>query len=189
MGSLKGLRVKLKLGEDTMGLGKFGIGLLCLVGGSVIGAGGYSVYTHHHENQETVRVSQKSSETKSLSSNKLNSESLQSESSESQNQVEFSSRSTNNINSRSSVVANNQGNGELYNASNHTFAGYHNIHELWNSGYTVTSYLIKKCGYTADQAHNYIDQHFSEIRPFLGSGEIQTYYEKLRSEGRSINNN
>ena len=113
-----------------MGLGKFGIGLLCLVGGSVIGAGGYSVYTHHHENQETVRASQKSSETKSLSSNKLNSESLQSESSESQNQVEFSSRSTNNINSRSSVVANNQGNGELYNASNHTFAGYHNIHEL-----------------------------------------------------------
>lgn len=87
-----------------MGLGKFGIGLLCLVGGSVIGAGGYSVYTHHHENQETVRVSQKSSETKSLSSNKLNSESLQSESSESQNQVEFSSRSTNNINLRSSVA-------------------------------------------------------------------------------------
>ena len=179
----------MRLGEDTMGLGKFGIGLVCLVGGSIIGAGGYSVYTRHQENQETVRVSQKSSAIKSSESSKLSSESLQSESSERQSQVELSSRSAANINSRSSAVTNNQGNGELYNASNHTFAGYHNIHELWNSGYTVTSYLIKKCGYTADQAHNYIDRHFSEIRPFLGSGEIQTYYEKLRSEGRSINDN
>ena len=190
MGSLKILRVKLELGEDTMGLGKFRVGLVCLVGGSVIGAGGYSVYTRHQENQETIQVSQKSSEIKSSESSKLSSEgSHNSESSEKQNQVELSSRSTNNIISRSSGVTNNQGNGELYNASNHTFAGYHNIHELWNSGYTVTSYLIKKCGYTADQAHNYIDQHFSVFSPFLGSGEIKKFYEKLICEGRSINDN
>lgn len=82
-----------------------------------------------------------------------------------------------------------QGNGQLYDPRTKTFAGYHDIHELWNSGHTLSGYLMDVCGYNSDQVYEYIKQHFDEIRPFLGSGELQFYYQKQNSQNENSDSN
>lgn len=150
-------------------MGKLGKVILAIGGVAVVGVCGYGVGAHNHNNQ--VKHQGVKSEVKSELSSKASSKSLKVSSSQSL---------------RSSSSLNN--NGQLYDPSTGTFAGYHNIHELWNAGYTVTSYLIKKCGYTADQAHEYIRNHYNEIRPFLGSSEIQTYNLENNSNDNQNNN-
>lgn len=172
----------LKLSKVSLGL------IICasLLVGGLAGSYGDSIYNRHNEEkQEQAEVKAKASsddESKKESSSVSSSSMTDSAESESES-IEDESTLT----SKSSIA--NQGNGQLYDASNKTFAGYHNIHELWNSGYTLTGYLIKKCGYTADQAHEYIRQHFDEISPFLGSGELQTYYQNMRSENGEVGAN
>lgn len=141
---------------------------MAICGVAAIGTIGYGMGVH---NQQEQVAEKKVSSVKSIKSSKKSSKSSLSSISSSSSLSSQSSQ----VSSESSTAS--QGNGQLYDANNKTFAGYHNIHELWNSGYTVTSYLIKKCGYTADQAHEYIRQNFDEISPFLGSGELQTYYQ------------
>ena len=160
---------------------KLGKIVMLISGAAAVGACGYGVgvYNQHKQASNSTKVSLSSKPSNQGSKHLLASQSSQN-----------SKNSLVNSSSQSSIKSStiDQDNGQLYDSRNNTFAGYHNIHELWNSGYTVTSYLIDKCGYTPDQAHTYIRQHFNEIRPFLGSGEIQTYYNDQNSNNNNNDN-
>ena len=136
-----------------------------------VGVGGYEIgVTHNNNNSKTALESSSSVSSKSFSSTTYNDESEDSET----DTTEDSNDNNNNVNS-SSVEETQSSNTDTL-LSNGTFAGYSNIHQLANAGYTVTSYLIEKEGMTPKQAHLYIKQHYSELQNFLTSGEIQTMY-------------
>lgn len=124
-------------------------------------------------------VKKEASSAKSVESSRIISSSMSSKlSSNVTNNEEVNSENYNTEVQSSSVdVTHNgdAGNG-LINTAADTFAGkYHNVHDLANDGYTVTSYLIKHEGMTPKQAHSYIYQNYPFFdNNFLTSGEIQT---------------
>lgn len=144
--------------------------ILLLIIAIGVGVGGYEIgVTHNNNNSKTALESSKSVNSKSSSSTTYNDESED-------NETDTTEDSNDNNNINSSSVEENQSSNTNTLLSNGTFAGYSNIHQLANAGYTVTSYLIEKEGMTPKQAHLYIKQHYNELQNFLTSGEIQTMY-------------
>lgn len=125
-----------------------------------VGVGGYEIGLNHTQNTKNYQIS--TSSTSSTDSDTASSVSHESNSDSADETVSQDSNSSNDENSL------------LYDG---TFAGYHNVHELANDGYTVTSYLIKHEGMTAEQAHQFIRDNYDKLSGFLTSGEIQTMNE------------
>lgn len=133
--------------------------VLLLIVAIGVGVGGYEIGLSHTQNTKNYQIS------KSSKSNTDNNTSSVSQ--------ESSSDSTDEIVSQDSSSSNDE-NSLFYGG---TFAGYHNVHELANNGYTVTSYLITREGMTAKQAHQFIRDNYDKLSGFLTSGEIQTMNE------------
>lgn len=138
--------------------------ILLLIVAIGVGVGGYEIGLSHTQNTKNYQVS------KSSTSNTDN----DSTSSVSQ---ESSSDSTDEITYQDSSSSNDEKSNETSLFYDGTFAGYHNVHELANDGYTVTSYLITHEGMTAKQAHQFIRDNYDKLSGFLTSGEIQTMNE------------
>lgn len=135
-----------------------------------VGVGGYEIGVTHNNNNSKISLESSSSViSKSSSSTTYNDGS-------DGNETDTTEDNNDNNNINSSSIEENQLSNTDKLLSNGTFAGYSNIHQLANAGYTVTSYLIEKVGMTPKQAHLYIKQHYNELQNFLTSGEIQTMY-------------
>ena len=133
--------------------------ILLLIVAIGVGVGGYEIGLSHTQNTKNYQISKSS---KSNTDNNTPSVSQESSSDSTDENVSQDSSSSNDENSL------------FYDG---TFAGYHNVHELANDGYTVTSYLITHEGMTAKQAHQFIRDNYDKLSGFLTSGEIQTMNE------------
>ena len=129
-----------------------------------VGVGGYEIGVSHNNNNSNSRNTTSSSITTSSKSSSVT------------NDDKTTDTDNNDISSSSSSVVETQSDNNDTLLGNGTFAGYSNIHQLANAGYTVTSYLIEKEGMTPKQAHLFIKNHYNELQNFLTSGEIQTMY-------------
>lgn len=137
--------------------------ILLLIVAVGVGVGGYEIGLSHTQNTKNYQISKSS---KSNTDNNTSSVSQESSSDSTDEIVSQDSSSSNDENSNNSSL--------FYDG---TFAGYHNVHELANDGYTVTSYLITHEGMTAKQAHQFIRDNYDKLSGFLTSGEIQTMNE------------
>ena len=137
--------------------------ILLLIVAIGVGVGGYEIGVTHSQNTKNYQISKSS---KSSTDNNTPSVSYDS-----------SSDSTDEIVSQDSSSSNDEKSNNSSLFYDRTFAGYHNVHELANDGYTVTSYLITHEGMTAKQAHQFIRDNYDKLSGFLTSGEIQTMNE------------
>lgn len=137
--------------------------ILLLIVAIGVGVGGYEIGLIHNQNTKNYQVAQSS---KSSMDNNTSSVSQES-----------SSDTTDEIVSQDSSSNNDEESNDNSLFYDGTFAGYHNVHELANAGYTVTSYLITHEGMTAKQAHQFIKDNYDKLSGFLTSGEIQTMNE------------